>query len=143
MKNQTKNTKHSRPVTQKDIDKIADDERFSHFTREFSFEGRIIKVHPSGNLVDHKKWSESMAIFLAKKEGIELIDEHWEIIRYLREYYFKYGITPMVKLLTKHLKEVSHDRMVNIDHLYTLFPEGPSRQGSRIAGLPLPQNCID
>jgi len=84
-----------------------------------------------------------MAIFLAKKEGIHLIDEHWKLILYLREYYFKFGITPMVKLLTDYLKEVTNDRLVNVDHLYTLFPDGPARQGSRIAGLPLPQGCID
>lgn len=133
----------SRPVMHKNVDKIVDDESLDHFTRDFSFQGHSIKVHPSGNLVDSSEWNESMAIFLAKNEGIDLIDEHWKIIRYLRTYYFKYGITPMVKLLTDYLKEISNDRMVNIDHLYTLFPEGPARQGSRIAGLPMPQGCID
>jgi tRNA 2-thiouridine synthesizing protein E len=126
-----------------DIDAIADDEAHSHFTHDFNFEGRTIKVYPSGNLVNPSDWNETMAIFLAKKEDIELIDEHWKIIRYLREYYFKYGITPMVKLLVDNLRRISHDRMVNTDHLYTLFPEGPARQGSRIAGLPMPQGCID
>lgn len=131
------------PVAHEDVDKIPHDESLYHFTHDFSFEGRSIKVYPSGNLVNPSEWDESMAIFLAEKEGIGLIDEHWKIIRYLRAYYFKYGITPMVKLLTDYLKEVSNDRMVNIDHLYTLFPDGPARQGSRIAGLPLPQGCID
>ncbi|MDH5216552.1 MAG: TusE/DsrC/DsvC family sulfur relay protein [Gammaproteobacteria bacterium] len=127
----------------KDIDITADDMEFSYFTQDFNFEGRTIKVYPSGNLVDPSEWNETMAIFLAQKEGINLIDEHWEIIHYLRAYYFKYGITPMVKLLINDLKEITHDRMVNIDHLYTLFPDGPARQGSRIAGLPMPQGCID
>jgi len=141
--NETVISRHTHPEMHEDIDNIIDGESLSHFTHNFSFEGRSIKVHPSGNLVDPSEWDESMAIFLAKKEYIELIDEHWVIIRYLRAYYFKYGITPMVKLLIDSLKEASKDRMVNIDHLYTLFPEGPARQGSRIAGLPLPQGCID
>jgi len=135
--------KHSHPAAHKDTNKIVDDESSYHFTHDFSFKGRNIKVHPSGNLADPSEWDESMAIFLAQKEGIELIDEHWKIIHYLRDFYFKYGITPMVNLLTDYLKEISHDRTVNIDHLYTLFPDGPARQGSRIAGLPMPQGCID
>lgn len=135
--------KHSHPAVHKDTVKIVDDESLYYFTHDFIFKGSNIKVHPSGNLVNPSEWNESMAIFLAQKEGIDLIDEHWEIIRYLRAYYFKYGITPMVNLLIDYLKETTHDRMVNIDHLYTLFPEGPARQGSRIAGLPLPQGCID
>lgn len=114
-----------------------------YFTHDFNFEGRNIKVYPSGNLVDPSEWNEAMAVELAQKEGIVLIEGHWEIIRYLRAYYFKYGITPMVRLLIDYLKEKSEDKMVNIDHLYTLFPEGPARQGSRIAGLPSPQGCID
>jgi tRNA 2-thiouridine synthesizing protein E len=134
---------HNPPAAHQDAGKIVDDESSYYFTHDFSFEGRSIKVHPSGNLVDPSEWNESMAIFLAQKESIDLIDEHWKIIRYLRDYYFKYGITPMVNLLIDYLKEISQDRMVNIDHLYTLFPEGPARQGSRIAGLPLPQGCID
>ena len=136
-------SEHSHLVAHKDIENIADDEAVFHFTRDFNFEGRNIKVHPSGNLIDPSDWNETMAIFLAKKEGIDLIDEHWKIILYLREYYFKFRIAPMVKLLIDYLKEVTNDRMVNIDNLYTLFPEGPARQGSRIAGLPLPQGCID
>ena len=135
---------YSEHVTQKiKTVEFVDNESDLHFTHDFSFNGRRIKVHHSGNLVDPSEWDESMAIFLAKKEYIHLIDEHWIIIRYLRTYYFKYGITPMVKLLTEYLKETSHDQLANTDHLYTLFPEGPARQGSRIAGLPMPQGCID
>lgn len=122
---------------------IKPDKTTSYFINEFAFEGQSIKVYPSGNLVDPSEWNEAMAKSLANQEGIHLIDEHWEIIRYLRHYYFKYGITPMVKLLVDNFKEASNNRMVNIDHLYTLFPDGPARQGSRIAGLPSPQGCID
>ena len=130
-------------AVKKAVDKVVSEQDVTYFTHEFAFEGRAIQVHPTGNLVDPSQWSEDMAVVLAQKEGIELSDEHWEIIRYIRSYYFKYGITPMVRLLTDYLREVSKETVVNVDYLYTLFPEGPARQGSRIAGLPSPQGCID
>ena len=135
--------KHKSVADPKADRNIINQQEVLYFTHDFTFQGRNIRVHPSGNLVDPSQWNESLALLLAQKEFITLIDEHWEIIRYLRGYYFKYGITPMVRLLIDNLKEVSNDKMVNVDHLYTLFPEGPARQGSRIAGLPLPQGCID
>lgn len=114
-----------------------------HFTSQFDFNGNTIKVHSSGNLVDPSVWNEDMAIVLAEKEGISLTEEHWNVIRYLRRYYFKYGISPMVRLLTDSLREATGDDQLSKEHLYKLFPSGPSRQGSRIAGLPAPQGCID
>ena len=84
-----------------------------------------------------------MAEALAQKEGIRLTPEHWELIRYLRQFYFSYGISPMVKLLMRHLAQEVGGEKSSREHLYRLFPGGPSRQGSRIAGLPEPQGCID
>lgn len=114
-----------------------------HFIGEFEFEGEIYRVHPKGNLVDADDWSEHLAEFLALNEGIQLTPEHWEVIHYLRKFYFRYGITPMVRLLMKHMREELGSNRSSHDYLYQLFPGGPSRQGSRIAGLPEPQGCID
>lgn len=115
----------------------------SYYTSDFNFNDRIIKVHKSGNLYDPSAWSEEMATVLADKEGVTLTEGHWEVIRYLRGYYFKYGITPMVRLLIDSIHEVCGEDKANKEYLYTLFPEGPARQGSRIAGLPAPQGCTD
>lgn len=110
---------------------------------EFEFDGQTYRVHPSGNLVDPSAWSESLGKYLAEREGIDLTPDHWEVIRFLRGFYFQYGITPMVKLLVKHMQDQDGDHRINESYLYELYPEGPSRQGSRIAGLPEPQGCID
>ncbi len=109
----------------------------------FEFDGQVYQAHASGNLVDPSVWSESLGKYLAEREGIELTPEHWEVIRFLRGFYFQYGITPMVKLLVKHMQDQDGDERINESFLYELYPGGPSRQGSRIAGLPEPQGCID
>jgi len=114
----------------------------SHFVSEFEFSGKTYRVYAKGNLVDSSEWNEALAGYLANKESITLTDNHWAVLKFLRKFYFKYGITPMVKLLVKHLNRDANKRYSE-DELYTLFPEGPSRQGARIAGLPEPQGCID
>jgi len=115
----------------------------SHFVDEFNFDGKTVKVYPNGNLVNLADWNEKLAAHLAEKENISLTDEHWEVINMLRSFYFDFGVTPMVNLLMKHLREKAGNEKSSREHLYKLFPGGPSRQGSRIAGLPEPQGCID
>jgi TusE/DsrC/DsvC family sulfur relay protein len=114
-----------------------------HFVDNFEYKGETLEVSEAGNLVDQSVWDHDLAEFLADKEGIVLTDEHWDILKFMRKFYFQFGITPMVYLLMKHLKEEFGEEKASKEHLYALFPEGPSRQGSRIAGLGEPQGCVD
>lgn len=115
----------------------------THFNDQFEFDGKQIKVYASGNLVHLEDWSEELANVLAEKEGIKLTEEHWTILNFLRKFYFKYGVAPMVKILIKYMSEELGGDIANKEHMYELFPGGPAKQGSRIAGLPSPQGCID
>ncbi len=115
----------------------------THFNDQFDFNGKVIKVYASGNLLNLEDWNEGLADVLAQKENIKLTDEHWKVVNFLRKFYFKYGVTPMVKVLIKHMTEELGKDAANREHMYQLFPGGPARQGSRIAGLPSPQGCID
>ena len=111
--------------------------------KSFEFEGKTYEVTTHGNLVDLHKWNSHLANHMAQEEGIELSEDHWEVIEFLREFYFTYGISPMVKIIMKHIEEDIGKEKSNREYLYNLFPKGPARQGSRIAGLPEPQGCID
>lgn len=115
----------------------------NHFNDQFDFNGKSIKVFASGNLVNLEDWNEELADVLAKKEGIELTNEHWNVLNFLRGFYFQYGVAPMVKILIKHMSDEFGKENVDKDRMYELFPRGPAKQGSRIAGLPSPQGCID
>jgi len=114
-----------------------------HFNDQFEFNGKTIKVYASGNLANMEDWNEDLAGELAEKEGIQLSTEHWTIVNFLRKFYFQYGVAPMVKILIKHMAEELGADKVNKERMYELFPHGPAKQGSRIAGLPSPQGCID
>lgn len=114
-----------------------------HFTESFQFNGETFRVTHIGNLVDLHRWNPQVAEYMASQEGIRLTADHWEVLNFLRAFYFEYGITPMVKILMSHIAEELGPERASREHLYKLFPQGPSRQGSRIAGLPEPQGCID
>lgn len=115
----------------------------SPFVDTFEFEGKAYGINASGNLADLGEWHERLAEHMAKREDIDLTPDHWEVINYLRKFYFAYGIAPMVRLLMKHMRQELGEEKSSRDYLYRLFPGGPSKQGSRIAGLPQPQGCID
>lgn len=133
--------RHSR--ARKHVKEAADPGAADHFVGSFEFNGTNFKVTDRGNLEDSSLWNEKVAEHMAQKEGLELTEEHWEVINYLRKFYFEYGVTPMVRLLMKFMKEQCGPDKSSEKYLYQLFPKGPSRQGSRIGGLPEPQGCID
>lgn len=122
---------------------VSDSAKATHFFQAFEFEGEVYKVYPQGNLMEPDTWSRELAQFMARREGIDLTPAHWEVLDFMRKFYFEYGITPMVRLLIKHMGAALGEEKANRELLYQLFPGGPSRQGSRIAGLPEPQGCID
>lgn len=115
----------------------------THFVDTFEFKGQKLTVTCTGNLLEPHRWNAELADFMAAKEGITLTPDHWEVLNFLRSFYFEFGITPMVKILMNHMATELGMERASREHLYRLFPKGPSRQGSRIAGLPEPQGCID
>ncbi len=103
----------------------------------------LLETDPNGYLLKLDDWSEAIAEAIAKEENITLNAAHWQVVMFLRDYYKEYGISPNVRTLVKLLAKEFGDEVGNTKHLYMLFPNGPSRQGCRIAGLPLPNDCID
>jgi tRNA 2-thiouridine synthesizing protein E len=103
--------------------------------------GETLELDENGFLKDWQKWNEDVAKALAEKEGIELTEEHWEIINFLRDYYQKYQIAPMIRILVKEVqKNLGADK--DLKYIYKLFPSGPAKQACKIAGLPKPTGCV-
>jgi TusE/DsrC/DsvC family sulfur relay protein len=99
-------------------------------------------VDEEGFLVNLGDWTKEIAEEMAKGDDVELSEEHWEVINFLRDYYEEYQIAPAVRVLTKAIgKKMGKDKG-NSKYLYSLFPYGPGKQGCRFAGLPKPTGCI-
>ncbi len=104
--------------------------------------GKSLEVDEEGYLANLNEWEPAVAEVMAKDEGLELSDDHWEIINFLREYYEEYQIAPAVRVLTKAVgKKLGKDKG-NSKYLYELFPYGPGKQACKLAGLPKPTGCV-
>ena len=109
---------------------------------QIEFEGKQIEVDDDGYVINLDDWSKGLAQFLADQDDIKLTDEHWEIINFLREYYQKYQIAPMIKILVKEIGKAMGKEKGNTKYLYQLYPGGPAKQACRYAGLPKPTGCV-
>jgi len=82
-------------------------------------------------------FSEEAARAIAQAEGIELTDEHWLVIEYLRERFREEGQTPNFRNMVKDFDQ-EHPGTDWKSKLYDLFPNQPARPGARVAGLTKP-----
>lgn len=105
-------------------------------------DGQQLETDEDGFLVDWQVWKEGVADIMAKEDGQELTQAHWDIIRFLREYFIKFQIAPMIKILVKELGKAMGPEKGNTKYLYELFPAGPAKQACRYAGLPKPTGCV-
>jgi tRNA 2-thiouridine synthesizing protein E len=96
--------------------------------------GVEVNVSDDGYLEDIDQWNAEIANEIAKDVNIELTDKHFEVLEYLREK------TKAGEALT--IRGVGKSGIVDIKGLYKLFPKGPLKFSSRIAGIPKPTSCI-
>lgn len=106
------------------------------------FQGKQIEIDEDGYLVNLDDWTKELGELMASKDGITLDDARWEVINFLRDYYTKYQIAPMIKILVKEIAKVMGPDKGNTKYLYELFPDGPAKQACRYAGLPKPTGCV-
>jgi len=95
-----------------------------------------------GFLRELADWSPEVAQQIALDEGITLSDAHWEIVELLREYYREFDSSPAMRPLVKYCRLKLGDDKGKSIYLMTLFPGSPAKLGSKIAGLPKPDNCL-
>ena len=108
----------------------------------YELNGHHIEHDEEGYIQDISLWSEELAELIAEDENIEMTDEHWEVVNFLREYYEEYQIAPAIRVLIKAMKKSFGAEKGNNKYLYTLFPYGPAKQACKIAGLPKPTGCV-
>lgn len=95
-----------------------------------------------GYLTDSSLWSLDVAAAIAEEEALLLSDEHWQVIHYVRQFYQEFNTSPSIRPLVKYLaQQWSAEKGTSI-YLHLLFPEGPAKQATKIAGLPKPARCI-
>lgn len=101
---------------------------------EKTIAGRTVAVNEEGYLTDQSQWTKEVAEAIAGEEGIDLTQRHWEVIAYLQDQH-KQGVALSIRKIGK-------SGVIDIKEFYQLFPNGPLKISTKIAGIPKPASCI-
>ena len=97
--------------------------------------GHQVHVDDEGFLTEYDEWDEDLAKVLAAQIGIDLTEEHWKVIRFLREDFLTQGETATAR-------RVQTAGGVPVKEQFALFPKKPAKKMAYVAGLPKPHGCV-
>ena len=105
-------------------------------TRNVQVNGRPVATDVEGYLKNLEDWSEDFARAQARSEQLELTEEHWQVIHFLRSYFEEHRVQAQVRVMISHFAKAWGREHGNNHYLHELFPiGGPQKQGNRLAGL--------
>lgn len=93
-----------------------------------------VSVNEEGYLTDPLQWTPELAHEMAAEIGLTLTDQHMEVLRYLRDRHAE-GTNLTIRRIGK-------SGVVDIKTFYSLFPGGPLKVSSKLAGIPKPTSCV-
>ncbi|MBX2957144.1 MAG: TusE/DsrC/DsvC family sulfur relay protein [Cyclobacteriaceae bacterium] len=96
--------------------------------------GTSVDVNAEGYLTNMDQWTPELAREMATQYNIELTDKHFEVLNWLRAKQ-KEGVQLSIRKL-------GNSGLVDIKQFYALFPGGPLKISSKLAGIPKPASCI-
>lgn len=95
---------------------------------------QTLATNAEGYLLDYKQWTREWAQEVARANNIALTDKHWEVLNWLRQ--------KQAEGVALTIRKVGNSGIVDIKQFYQLFPGGPLKISSKIAGIPKPVSCI-
>lgn len=101
---------------------------------EMTYAEVSVNVNEEGYLTDLAQWTKEVGLDIAKSENIEMTDDHWKVIDYLQEQFRNE--------VALSIRKIGKSGVVNIKEFYQLFPNGPLKISSKIAGITKPVSCI-
>jgi tRNA 2-thiouridine synthesizing protein E len=90
-----------------------------------------------GYLIEPDQWNDSVALALARELDIELGEDHWDAIRFMRRYYEEHQVAADARHVIKHLEQRHPGTARKL--LFELFPYGYPAQACKIAGMRRPR----
>jgi len=95
---------------------------------------KMVQVNEEGYLTNFAEWNKEIGEEIAKENNIVLSPKHWELIHYIQNE-FKNEV-PLT------IRKIGKSGVVDIKEFYALFPVGPLKTATKIAGIPKPAGCI-
>ena len=97
--------------------------------------GITIDVDDEGYMTNHAQWNRDVAAALAKEEGIDLTEGHWKVLDFIDKDFKEKSAVPGMRRMNKV-------GGIETKELYSLFPNGPIKKATKIAGYPKPVSCV-
>ena len=97
--------------------------------------GHEVQINDEGFLTEYDEWGEDIATELAANIGVEMTDDHWALIKWLREDFQEKGETATTR-------RVQNAGGFPTKQQFQLFPKKPAKKMAYIAGLPKPHGCV-
>ncbi|QLB12910.1 tRNA 2-thiouridine synthesizing protein E [Bisgaardia hudsonensis] len=101
-----------------------------------------IETDSEGYLLNLNQWNKDVALAIAQQEQLILTEAHWEVIYFVRSFYEEYKTSPAIRMLVKAIAQKLGEDKGNSRYLQRLFPDGPAKQATKLAGLPKPAKCL-
>lgn len=98
-----------------------------------------VPTDEEGYLIDPSDWDESVAQALARREDIVLGDDHWHVLRFMREFHDEHQLIPDARFVIRFLADEVGLGDAARQRLFELFPYGYVRQACKIAGMRRPR----
>ena len=95
---------------------------------------KAVKVNEEGYLTDFSEWNKEVGEAIASDEGIYMTNRHWDVVHYLQDQH--------KKNVPLSIRKIGSSGVVDIKEFYALFPQGPLKKATKIAGIPKPASCI-
>jgi tRNA 2-thiouridine synthesizing protein E len=99
-----------------------------------TFANTEVNVNEEGYLTDFSQWTKDIGMAIAKEQEIDMTPKHWEVIDYIHE---KFKNEEALSI-----RGIKKSGVINIKEFYNLFPGGPLKKSTMIAGIPKPKSCI-
>jgi len=99
-----------------------------------TYAGVTVDVNDEGYFTNSAQWTKEIAVEIAKEEGVDLTDNHFKVLEYLREKH-KNGEALSIRGINK-------SGVVDVKAFYQMFPGAPLKKSTKIAGIPKPESCV-
>ena len=105
-------------------------------TKELLVNEKVVLTDSEGYIVNMDDWTEDFVKAQAEKEDLNLTEEHWDVVMFLRDYFEEHRVQCEVRKMVKHFKVEWDKERGSSTYLHRIFPRGgPQKQGNRLAGL--------
>lgn len=96
--------------------------------------GYTIQINDEGYMTNPNEWNHEIAIEMAKEANLTLTEKHFAVLEYLR--------AKALSGETLTIRKIGSSGIVDIKEFYQLFPGGPLKLASKLAGIPKPTSCV-